>query len=157
MEIRSSSKFFAGSIVAFLIIIISVYAILSTTQNFGKDIASPETISNNDIVERIKPEARINVSTISAPKNHQVVETSNVGGGKKIVTQICAMCHDQGVMNAPKLGNNKDWAPRIRKGIDVLYENALNGFNMMPARGGDSSLTDNNVKSAVNYMIYIAK
>ena len=157
MKIKSSSKFFAGSIVTFLIIITLTKAILSTTQDFGKNASFFEIMSDNDIIESIKPEARINVSILPALKNNQVAETSNFSGGEKIVTQICAMCHDQGVMNSPKIGNNKDWAPRIRKGIDVLYESALNGFNMMPARGGNPSLSDNDVKSAVDYMISIAK
>ncbi|RLA11389.1 MAG: cytochrome c5 family protein, partial [Gammaproteobacteria bacterium] len=63
------------------------------------------------------------------------------------------MCHSTGMMNSPKLGNATDWAPRIEKGMDTLYSNAINGLNMMPARGGNPNLSDDEVKAAVDYML----
>ncbi|MBS0316947.1 MAG: cytochrome c5 family protein, partial [Proteobacteria bacterium] len=50
-----------------------------------------------------------------------------------------------------------DWGPRIAQGKDVLYKHALEGFTgakgTMPARGANPSLTDDEVKAAVNYMV----
>lgn len=77
--------------------------------------------------------------------------------GKKIVTQVCAMCHEAGMMGAPRIGNKSDWAPRIEKGMDTLYDHAMHGFNMMPARGGHPDLSDADIKAAVNYMVSLAK
>ena len=45
------------------------------------------------------------------------------------------------------------WEPRIAQGDDVLYDHAINGFNAMPAKGGNVSLSDDSVKTAVDYMI----
>ena len=67
-------------------------------------------------------------------------------------------CHAAGVANAPKLGDKAAWAPRIAKGKPVLYDHAVKGFNnVMPAKGGNASLSDADVKAAVDYMLAQAK
>ena len=77
--------------------------------------------------------------------------------GKSVYGKTCAMCHAAGIAGAPKHGNKDDWAPRIAQGDEVLYKHALEGFNgakgSMPARGGNASLKDDEVKSAVDYMV----
>lgn len=71
----------------------------------------------------------------------------------EIYSQVCAACHASGALGAPKTGNNGDWAPRIAKGMDTLVSHAINGFNAMPPRGGDASLSDEDVKKVVEYMV----
>ena len=70
-----------------------------------------------------------------------------------IYAQVCAACHDSGALGAPKTGNAGDWSARISKGMDTLVSHAINGFNAMPPRGGDASLTDEDVKKVVQYMV----
>jgi cytochrome c5 len=65
---------------------------------------------------------------------------------------VCATCHQAGVANAPKLGDAKDWAPRIKAGLSQMTSIAINGKGAMPARGGDASLTDTEVARAVVFM-----
>ena len=36
---------------------------------------------------------------------------------------------------------------------DAIVEGAINGINQMPARGGDPSLSDEEVQEAVEYML----
>jgi len=76
--------------------------------------------------------------------------------GEKVFKKVCALCHASGVAGAPIPGHKDDWGPRIAKGKDVLYKHALEGFTgekgMMPPRGGGSSLKDDEVKAAVDYM-----
>lgn len=77
--------------------------------------------------------------------------------GKKVFSNTCAMCHAPGVAGAPKPGDKADWGPRIAQGKDTLYKHALEGFTgakgMMPARGGSTTLKDDEIKSAVDYMV----
>lgn len=73
--------------------------------------------------------------------------------GKTVVQGLCINCHGQGINNAPILGNPKMWEKRIAQGEDVLIGHALNGFNMMPPRGGNPALTDEQIQRAVQYMI----
>lgn len=81
--------------------------------------------------------------------------------GKSVYNKTCALCHAAGVAGAPKPGDKADWTPRIAQGNDVLYKHALEGFTgakgAMPPRGGAATLTDDEVKSAVNYMVDLSR
>lgn len=77
--------------------------------------------------------------------------------GKSAYGKTCAMCHAAGVAGAPKPGDKADWGPRIAQGKDTLYKHAIEGYTgakgMMPARGGNSGMSDEDVKAAVDYMV----
>jgi len=79
------------------------------------------------------------------------------GKGEAVYKQTCFMCHAAGVAGAPKLGDKAAWGPRIAKGKDALYASALKGKNAMPAKGGNASLSDADVKATVDYMVGEAK
>jgi len=78
--------------------------------------------------------------------------------GRKIWSGTCQNCHGLGIADSPKITDRKAWAPRIAKGKDVLYQHALNGFfgpdgAMMPERGGNPQLSDDDVRAAVDFMV----
>lgn len=81
--------------------------------------------------------------------------------GEDVFKKTCSLCHATGVAGAPKLGDKADWQPRIAQGNAMLYDHALKGFTgkkgMMPAKGGNAALTDDEVKAAVDYMAAQAK
>jgi cytochrome c5 len=86
--------------------------------------------------------------------------TAPAGGnadGKKIYDTACAACHAAGVAGAPKFGDKAAWAPRLKSGIDALYASSLKGKAAMPAKGGNASLADADVKAAVDYMAAAVK
>lgn len=72
--------------------------------------------------------------------------------GEEVYKAVCAMCHATGLMNAPKFGDKAQWEPRIKQGRDTLVSNATKGIRMMPAKGGNPSLSDAEVAEAVKYM-----
>jgi len=73
--------------------------------------------------------------------------------GEKVYGAACVSCHGAAVLGAPKLGDKPSWTPRITKGVDVLYKSAIEGYKMMPPRGGNPALKDEEVKAAVDYMV----
>ncbi|HRJ24578.1 MAG TPA: c-type cytochrome, partial [Thauera sp.] len=81
--------------------------------------------------------------------------------GESVYKKTCALCHAAGVAGAPKPGDKADWEPRIAQGDETLYKHAIEGYTgskgMMPARGGGASLTDDEVKAAVDYMVALSK
>lgn len=82
------------------------------------------------------------------------------GGAKSpedLYGTVCAACHNTGAAGAPKQGDVAAWAPRISQGMDTLYNHAINGFNAMPARGGNPSLSDDEVKAIVDYIVENSK
>ncbi|WP_299234017.1 c-type cytochrome [uncultured Halomonas sp.] len=81
-------------------------------------------------------------------------EPSHAGiDGEAIFNQICMACHMTGAAGAPVRGEADQWAPRLEQGIETLYDHSINGFNAMPAKGGNPSLSDDEVKAATDYLI----
>jgi cytochrome c5 len=72
--------------------------------------------------------------------------------GEEVVKGVCAMCHSAGLMGAPKIGDKDAWAPRIALGYDTLVLHATKGIRMMPAKGGNPGLSDDEVARAVANM-----
>jgi cytochrome c5 len=93
----------------------------------------------------------------AAPAAAAVAPAGGKPDGKKVYDTACAVCHAAGVAGAPKFGDKGAWAPRLKPGIDALYTNALKGKAAMPAKGGNASLADADVKAAVDYMFSAAK
>jgi cytochrome c5 len=85
------------------------------------------------------------------------VVAADGGKGADVFKKTCAMCHQTGVAGAPKLGDKADWGPRIAQGKDTLYKHAIEGFTgqkgAMPAKGTNPSLSDDDVKATVDFMV----
>ena len=73
--------------------------------------------------------------------------------GEQVFTQNCAVCHSQGINGAPILGNKIMWQPRRAQSEAVLLEHAMNGYGLMPAKGGKEDLDEKSVQSAIAFML----
>lgn len=78
--------------------------------------------------------------------------------GPQVYNAACYLCHSApGVGGAPVIGDAAAWMPRVEKGMDMLTDHALNGFQgdagFMPAKGGRVDLSDDEIISAVQYMV----
>jgi len=78
--------------------------------------------------------------------------------GEEVVAKVCNACHQAGVLGAPKEGDKAAWSARLASGggVDGLVKSAISGKNSMPPRGGDSSLSDDEVKAAVQVLLKTA-
>ncbi len=103
-------------------------------------------------VEGAKTGAEVVSATAAAPA---VADSSDPG--KATYGKVCFACHAQGIAGAPKFGDVAAWETRIAQGRDTLLQHALGGYTgsagMMPARGGNPTLTDAEVDAAVDYMV----
>ena len=82
------------------------------------------------------------------------------GGGadmSKAYKASCAACHDNEATGAPVIGDKDAWASRVKAGMDTVYTHAIKGFNGMPPKGGNMSLSDEEVKKIVDYMVNKSK
>lgn len=77
--------------------------------------------------------------------------------GPVIYRQVCAACHATGVAGAPRLGDREAWASRLRAGRPAMVNSVLRGKGQMPPKGGNVSLTDEDVKAALDFMMEMAK
>lgn len=81
------------------------------------------------------------------------VEALSIEEGKRRYEATCKVCHDAGLLDAPKLSAKEEWQKRLAaKGLETLQANSAKGFNKMPAQAvGDVSEAE--VYAAVNYII----
>lgn len=111
---------------------------------------------DDQVAERLKPVGNVCIQG-------EECETANVAAaapestgprsGDEVYNSACSSCHASGALGAPVVGNADQWAARIDKGVETLYDHAINGFNSMPAKGGNASLSDEEVQAAVDHMV----
>lgn len=81
--------------------------------------------------------------------------------GEAVYNMACVACHGQGIGGAPVFGNKAAWSPRIAKGMDMLHQHSLQGFQgqagFMPPKGGRVDLADESIINAVDYMVQAAR
>lgn len=117
----------------------------------------PDT-QNTGCMENCKDPASIeitsepSIATLQNEEGEVVVEVV-AEGGERIYQQACQMCHEAGVAGSPMTGDAAAWADRIAKGRDMLVSNAIEGIGVMPPKGGQSQLSDEDVASAVDFLI----
>ncbi|KTD50607.1 cytochrome c5 [Legionella rubrilucens] len=72
--------------------------------------------------------------------------------GRQIANHYCANCHAVKPLielGAPKMGQANDWEPRLKAGLELLFQHADTGINAMPARGGCFECSDEQLKLAI--------
>lgn len=79
--------------------------------------------------------------------------------GKQIFEANCEKCHVEGLGDAPVIFQKALWRARVSQPKATLYEHAIKGFwgdvGEMPARGDNQDLTDAEVRSAVDYIVFV--
>ncbi|NNJ95994.1 MAG: cytochrome c5 family protein [Gammaproteobacteria bacterium] len=93
-----------------------------------------------------------------ASQSYQVPDDQQLVQGRELWLENCETCHGCGIADAPIPMQPGEWRFRLAKGKTVLYRHAIEGFigpdySMMPARGGNDALTDEQVKLAVDYIV----
>lgn len=111
-------------------------------------------------VETPAAEAPKEAAAPAATQAPKAEETASIDG-KSVYGRTCSMCHAAGVAGAPKPGDKEAWVARIAQGEETLYKHSIEGFTgalgMMPARGGNPKLTDDEMKAAVDFMVAQSK
>lgn len=110
----------------------------------------------DQVAERLKPVGNVCIEGEPCPTaNVAAAATDDAGprSGEDVYSSACAACHNTGALGAPVLDNPDDWTARLDAGIETLYENAINGINQMPPKGGNPGLSDEEVQAAVDYMV----
>lgn len=122
---------------------------------FGLTAGAVTASVEDEIRARIAPVGEVCVQgddcgTAAAPAADA---SSGPRAGNEVYDAACAACHGTGAAGAPKKGDSAAWSGRIDKGLETLVDHAINGFNAMPAKGGCSSCSDEEIQAAVEYMV----
>ncbi|MBA2655221.1 MAG: c-type cytochrome [Gammaproteobacteria bacterium] len=92
-------------------------------------------------------------STLPPTTSTKITSTT----GQKIYDKYCVGCHGIGAGGAPKMGDPTEWAPKIKQGFPILYQNAIQGIGNMPPRGTCGTCSDDEIKAAVDYIVKNSK
>ena len=156
MSKEQDSAFFRNFSVLVGILAVMLIGFAVIAQYVG---SNPETEIKQRSAEVARITAPVGQSEVQSQAENveALAEVATEVNGETIYKGMCAACHGIPGIGAPIVGNTEDWKPRIAKGVDVLYENAINGVvgasgAMMPARGG-GNFSDEEVKAAVDYML----
>jgi cytochrome c5 len=163
--IKTPQQLIVVVLAAFLIPILGIVLLvqLVTSQHH----ADPNALTAESVSARIQPVGKVefgdpgkSLSSPTAAAGSAPATTSAAAGpadGKKVYDTVCTACHTAGVAGAPKLGDKAAWAPRIGQGVNALLQSVLKGKGAMPPKGGGASLSDADVKAAVEFIVSQSK
>ncbi len=134
-------------IVVLLAFIVPITVIALLAQLFTSGARSSAE-DEERVLERIKPVGTVVIAEAAGPRGSLA--------GDQVYAQVCKTCHDAGLAGAPKIGDKGSWTPRIAQGEKTLVQHAIAGFQgktgVMPPKGGNADLTDDEVHRAVVYL-----
>jgi cytochrome c5 len=141
--IKTPQQLIAVIVASFVVPIVGIVLLVQlVTSTPGAD---PNAMTPEAVAKRIQPVGRIEFGAGGGG-------AAGNRSGEEVVKSVCATCHQTGVANAPKIGDKAAWAPRIKEGLATLVKDAINGVRAMPPKGGNPSLSDDEVARAVVFM-----
>nr|WP_298964738.1 c-type cytochrome [uncultured Halomonas sp.] len=123
----------------------------------GTSGAYAQDAAHNAIAERLAPVGQLclegqDCGTAAAPAGDSASSGGSIDG-EGIYGSVCVACHASGAAGAPIRGEEEAWAARTEQGFATLVDHAINGIGAMPAKGGNASLSDEEVEAAVAYLV----
>ena len=161
MEEQTDKVFIRNVSIVLVLLIAFTFSIafLALDIGFKDDAENPSRTATTE--ERIRPVADVytgeaGAAAIEAAAASEVTEMKVAFDGsldaEMLYGSVCGVCHGTGAAGAPIPGSPV-MAERSAKGLDMLTQNAINGLNAMPARGGRPDLSDEQIRVIVEYMM----
>ena len=129
-------------LLAFLVPIIGIIMLVQLVVT--RPSADPNALQPDSVAARIQPVGRVEFGAPTAAPGART--------GEAVVKAVCGTCHQAGVANAPRIGDAKAWAPHIKEGLQAMVATVIKGKGAMPPKGGDASLTEEEIARAVVLM-----
>lgn len=138
-----------------------VQTVEQTTETVETEVAEPEVVESDEVSTDTETEVTEADGTDMAAEASEAetaatsdgeAEVLSATAGKELYKSNCKLCHEPGLLNAPKTGDKEAWAERIAKGIDTLHEHSAKGFKQMPAQAVNG-ISEAQVHAAVDYMV----
>lgn len=155
-EDHSHDKVFVVTFLAVLGVLVGIAVVIGIVANMidGDDEMSP--LARERIAERLAPVGAVYTDAAQVAAAAPAVAAPAVArSAQQIYDAVCGACHNSGLLNAPKPGAAADWAARTKAagGVKGLVASVINGKGAMPARGGDPSLSDEDIAKTVELML----
>ncbi|MDX2346447.1 MAG: c-type cytochrome [Legionella sp.] len=140
--------------------VVDVFAKNELINNAGP-IAGPMAEVNHNSLSYLTPEDQLAISkyvktvTTKDPLGLPPSDKApSLARGREVYLHACTICHQNGEMTAPRIGNGANWTMRLKDGgLKALYKNAIDGYNSMPPKGACVTCSENDIISAVDYLL----
>lgn len=157
-------------VIGFLAAVTLVLILFASHLN-GSLQREPDPAAKQRVLDRIAPVGAVYAGATGAAAQAEALKAAAAaaasqvayGGttdGKTIYDNLCTGCHTSGAGGAPKL-DGAGMGARAAQGLDLLVKHAIEGYTgtagVMPAKGGNPALTDEQVKVAVEWMVAQSK
>ena len=167
MSKEQDRLFFRNFLLSLFAIALMMLIFLVIAKSVGSNEEADAKMRASKVAKITEPVGKVTVigEEMEQAAEKVAADTSAMAGeasgntGKTVYQGLCVNCHGIPALTAmiPQTGDAAVWEARIAKGIDTLYNNAINGFTgdmgMMPSKGGNPNLSDDEVKAAVDYML----
>jgi len=140
--IKTPQQLVTVIVLAFVVPVIGIILLVQLVT--GKPSADPNALTAESVSARIQPVGKVEFGAPGAAAGGR--------SGEAVVKAVCATCHQTGVANAPKIGDRNAWAAHIKHGLRDMTATVIKGKGAMPPRGGDATLTDDEIARAVVHM-----
>jgi len=137
---------------ALVVLTLVVFVIARIVAKVPASLSQDSSRMQAALEERIKPVGTVAIGDPNAPAAAPAAAAAQKTP-EEIVKQVCAACHQAGVLDAPKIGVKEDWEARLAQGMDTLVAHAVNGYNAMPANGGNPNLTEDDIRTSTAWML----
>jgi cytochrome c5 len=94
---------------------------------------------------------------LKAPAAPATQKTAAAADGKSVYDKVCVACHQVSVAGSPRLGDKAAWAPRLKTGTDAMVQSVIKGKGAMPPKAGNPSLSEGEIRAAVEFMVSQSK
>jgi cytochrome c5 len=91
-------------------------------------------------------------ATSSVPVSKGPIRISEAQA-KEVYTANCAGCHDNGMLNAPRIGDKARWEPIIKQNMDIIFGKTLTTHAKIPG----ITCSDAELLAAVKYIVQQSK
>lgn len=131
--------------------------------NNAGPISGPMAEVNHNSLNHLTPEDRMAIASyLKTVVSEEPLMPPPASGkepslkrGHQVYTNVCTICHQEGKMGAPLMGNGAGWFMRLKdSGLTGLYRHTLNGYNSMPVKGACVTCSENDLISAVDYILH---
>ena len=157
--IKTPQQLVVVILLSFIVPIVSIILLVQLVT--ARVHVDPGQYTPEAVTARIAPVGRVEIGTGNAPapqaKAGAAGQKAGPADGKSVYDKVCTACHAAGVAGAPKLGDKAAWAPRVKTGLPTLMQSVLKGKGAMPPKGGNPSLSDAEIRAAVDFMVSQSK
>lgn len=130
-------------IASFVLPVLAIIMIVNYVASGSQPAAGSDGLGAESVAKRIQPVGMVDFK--------DVTDVASLKTGEQVYAAQCAACHTSGAANAPKLGDEAAWGPRIKAGYEALLQAALKGKGAMAPQGG-GDFTDYEIGRAVVFL-----